>query len=235
MVWGSEAWPTLLWCGFCSMAHLGPSLASQCCPEDGEGDVEGVQLQPRGAACTQQCWCRRDISDWGRGHATGLCTQGGDVDGRLSHFHPAAFGRGCCGEGWGAGEGELPPHAELRQTRSVGSIWQVIQCQMGICSRYSSPAAAPARTASTRRGGHVPAGTVSKPPPGGGAGWHGWVAPAGAPRGAQVVLPGRWGSDLGTGSVCTELAEHTSPCLAGQGLKLGLGAQNLANELMAIN
>lgn len=58
---------------------------------------------------------------------------------------------------------------------------------------------------------------------------------AGTPRGAPVLLPGHWGSQLGTGSARTELAEHTSPCLAGQGLKLGLGGQNLANELMAIN
>lgn len=43
-----------------------------------------------------------------------------------------------------------------------------------------------------------------------------------------------WGSQLGTGSAHTELAERIS--LAGQGfLKLGLGGQNLANELMAIN
>lgn len=29
------------------------------------------------------------------------------------------------------------------------------------------------------------------------------------------------------GSACTELTEHTSPCLAGQGLKLGLGRSKL--------
>lgn len=50
-----------------------------------------------------------------------------------------------------------------------------------------------------------------------------------------MLLPGCWGSQLGTVSAHTELAECTSPCLAGQGLKPGLGGQNLANELMAIN
>lgn len=64
---------------------------------------------------------------------------------------------------------------------------------------------------------------------------HGPVQGAGTPRGALVLLPGRGGSQLGTVSARTELAERTTPCLAGQGLKPGLGGQNLANELMAIN
>lgn len=67
------------------------------------------------------------------------------------------------------------------------------------------------------------------------AGLDGLVWPCRDTLGTLVVLPGRWGSQMGTGCARTELAEHTSPCLAGQGLKLGLGGQNLANELMAIN
>lgn len=64
-----------------------------------------------------------------------------------------------------------------------------------------------------------------------------------SPRDVPKATPGRvsrvaqlgghcW---MGTESALTELAELTSTCLAGQGLKLGLRGQNLANELMAIN
>lgn len=45
-----------LWGSSCG-SQLPRSALIQCCPEDGEGDVEGMQLQPSGVASTQQRSC----------------------------------------------------------------------------------------------------------------------------------------------------------------------------------
>lgn len=194
--------------------------------------MEVMQLQPLGVASTQQPQVMlggtslTGEEDMPRTWMSPLAV--------LLNFHPAAFRQVPAQQGWAGragvqGKVSSPLVPSCRQTRSRGkhmagnpvpdgNLLPLLQPPVGRCS---------SRTHSARRGGCIPAGTAPKPPLGGWAGWHGWMAScshAGAPRGAQGAT---WAH--------TELPERTSPCLAGQGLKLGLGGQNRANELMAIN
>lgn len=124
-------------------------------------------------------------------------------------------------EGRGAEEGEHPPRAELQADTFPWEAYGTNPVPDGNLLPLLQP---PAQLLHSVRWPH-PRGDGPKATPGRVS----RVAQLDGTRGALLVLP------AGHGSARTELAELTSPCLAGQGLKLGLGGQNLANEIMAIN
>lgn len=129
----------------------------------------------------------RDIAYWGRGDGHG-CTHTGEGMGvraySVGRFSPCCFLAGTspaedaagrdawlgAGRHGAQGEGALLPsrRAAGRHVR-MGSIWQVIQCQMGICFHCASPQRAHAALRARSRaalGGAAgcPRGTAPKSP-----------------------------------------------------------------------
>lgn len=163
-------------------------------------------------------------------------------------------GEGCvagCGTSRGAGGRCAPPLApSCRQTRSYGKHMAGNPVPDGYLLPLRQPPAGPrsstrAQPGGARRCGWMPTGDSPKISPGSpgqedraGCRWHGSPAlcsRAETPCGARAAPLGPPCDELCEGSARTEPVEDTGPCLAGHGLKLGLGGQNLANELMAIN
>lgn len=180
--------------------------------------------------------------------AAGACTQGEGMDvraHRVGRFSSCCFlaGTSLAGDAAGRNACWARDVTGCRQTRSYGKHMAGNPVPDGYLLPF--PQLLHTQAGSAQRCGRTPTGDSPEASPGStaregwaGCRWHGLPAlcsRAEMPCRAQAAPLGHQCSELCTGSARTEPAEHTRLCLAGHGLKLGLGGQNLANELMAIN